>query len=258
MKNYEIKINSNMTCEIEKYLGSDTEVYIPSEIDGYKVTGIGRFAFDECSNLTNVTIPDGVRSIGESAFAYCKNLTNITIPASVENIDTYAFAGCKNLTNITIPASVRSMGWGVFACCSRLTSINVDKNNPVYHSAGNCMIETESKTLALGCKNSVIPSDGSVTKIGDGAFYVYNKLTNIIIPGAVTSIGDGAFYGCRNLTNMTILGAIANIGESAFEGCDSLTEINFTGTKAQWESIEKGDDWDEDTGFYVVRCIDDE
>lgn len=280
MKNYEIGIcKLNMTCKIEKYLGSDTEVCIPSEIDGYKVTHIGSCAFYECNSLTSVTIPDGVLSIGSSAFCDCSNLVNVTIgdsvtsignsafdgcgsltgviiPGSVTSIGHYTFARCHNLTSITIPKNVASIGWGAFAGCFSLMSIKVDKNNLVYHSAGNCLIETESKRLALGCKDSTIPSDGSVASIGEGAFYICSELTNIIIPNNVTNIGDGAFSGCRNLTNATVSGAITSIGESAFDGCSSLAEINFTGTKAQWKGIEKGDDWDEDTGKYIVRCTD--
>ena len=67
--------------------------------------------------------------------------------------------------------------------------ITVADGNTVYHSAGNCLIETESKTLVLGCKNSVIPTDGSVTSIGEYAFYGCTSFTSVTIPSSVTSIG---------------------------------------------------------------------
>ena len=79
------------------------------------------------------------------------------------SIGDYAFYNRSGLTSATIPDSVTSIGYGAFYGCTGLTSIVVEDGNPVYHSAGNCIIETDSKTLILGCKTSVIPDDGSVT-----------------------------------------------------------------------------------------------
>ena len=73
------------TDEITNYTGSATELSIPSEIDGYKVTHIGWDAFYQCAQLKSVTIPDSVTSIGIYAFACCTSLTSITIPDN-ENI----------------------------------------------------------------------------------------------------------------------------------------------------------------------------
>ncbi len=74
-----------------------------------------------------------------------------------------------------------------------IETIEVEKGNPYYHSEGNCLIETATKTLVLGCKNSVIPDDGSVTKIGKCAFNGCQKLNYIVIPDCVTEIGYMAF-----------------------------------------------------------------
>ena len=80
---YGYKILDDGTVEITGYTGSDTEIVIPSEIEGKAVTSIGETAFYYCKGLTRVTIPDSVTSIGEAAFYYCKGLTSITIPDSV-------------------------------------------------------------------------------------------------------------------------------------------------------------------------------
>ena len=99
--------------------------------------------------------------------------------------------------------------------------------NKKYHSANNCIIETDTKTLVVGCKASITPSDGSVTSIGDSAFYNCSGLTNITIPDSVTSIGWGAFSGCSGLTSVTLPDSVTSIGYGAFRSCSGLTSITI-------------------------------
>ena len=167
----------------------------------------------------------------------------VIIPAGVTSIGDRAFWKCKSLKSIVIPKSVTSIGDSVFLGCSKLESIAVEQGNPIYHSEGNCIIETKSKTLIAGCKNSVIPDDGSVTSIGKDAFWSCSSLTSIVIPNSVTSIGEFAFWSCSSLTSIVIPDSVTEIEGWAFSDCKSLKTIEYTGTEEQWEAVKKGWDW---------------
>ncbi len=200
------------------------------------VTSIGNDAFYGCTSLTSIEIPNSVTSIGDWVFT-CTSLISINIPNSVTSIGDYAFSNCTSLTSINIPSSVTSIGNWAFYGCSSLESITVESGNEYYHSIDNCIIETATNTLIVGCKNSIIPN--SVTSIGNDAFYGCTSLTSIEIPNSVTSIGWYAFCGCTSLTSIEIPNSVTSIGNEAFSHCTSLTDIY-----CQAESQPEG--WDTD------------
>lgn len=225
-----------------------TTASIPAVFKGLPVTTIGKGAFSGCSGLTNVTIPDSVTTIGSYTFSGCVGLTSVTIPESVITIGSSAFwecsglssvtisngvtiivdgafKGCSGLTSVTIPDSVTVIGVEAFSGCSGLESLTVNENNTTYNSNGNCIIETASKKLILGCKNSVIPNDGSVTTIGSSAFDGCIGLTSLTIPDDVTTIDGGAFNKCSGLMSVTIGNGVTTIGRFAFYGCSELTSV---------------------------------
>ena len=220
--------------------------------DDDSITIIGESAFYRCIYLTSIAIPNSVTSIGPQAFRECTSLIDLTLGDGIESIEDWAFFACHSLPNVIIPNSVTSIGIGAFAGCIAVESMTVATGNPVYHSAGNCIIETATDTLIAGCKNSEIPLDGSVTSIGDCAFYDCTSLESITIPDSVTSIGDCAFYDCTSLESITIPDSVTSIGREAFSRCSSLETIYFLGTEAEWNAIDKAFYWDYNTGDYVV------
>ena len=195
------------------------EIEIPKS-----VTVIECGAFQGCSRLAKVVIRDGVPAIGFAAFYGCASLSGIEIPKSVTVIEGEAFSGCTRLERITIPKTVAKVGREVFSGCNALRAIEVAEGNPVYRSAGNCLIEIESKTLIAGCKNSVIPEDGSVTVIGGKAFHNLSALSALVIPEGVTEIKNWAFDGC-GLTALTIPASVEMIEEGAFLRLGALCTI---------------------------------
>jgi len=202
-----------------------TAIVIPAEYEGKPVTRISNIAFRNCVNLTMVTIPDSVTSIGWAAFSGCTGINSIVIPESVIEIGQSAFYGCRNLTSVAIPSSVVKIGIYAFERCFGLESIEVDSGNSVYYSEENCIIEKETRSVILGCKNSLIP-DG-VVSIGDDAFYQCKELNKLIIPDGVVSIGDNAFEYCEGLVEVHIPSSVTNIGKAAFVGCKNLEIIEI-------------------------------
>ena len=226
---------------------------IPGTIDGKKVTSIGWRAFEDCSKLTSITIPESVTRIGYKAFYKCSSLTNITIPNSVTSIGDETFCGCSsltsitipnsvtsigkkvffdciNLTNITIPNSVTSIGDEAFEYCRSLTSINVSKNNKNYCSVDGVLFSKDKKKIIkypIKKEGTSYKIPNSVTSIEDNAFRLCSSLTSITIPNSVTSIGNSAFCWCENLTNITIPKGITRIGDKVFSSCHSLISITI-------------------------------
>lgn len=252
-----------------------TSVTIPNS-----VTSIGSSAFIKCSGLTSIDISDSVISIDNYVFSDCTGLTSITIPDSVTSIGSFAFSGCTSLTSIAIPNSVTSIGDDAFhntAWYSNQPDGLVYAGKVAYNYKGimpnNSSITLEDGTLGIadcafkGCSgltSIVIPDSvtsigwgafngctgltsiiipNSVTSIGSSAFFKCSGLTSIVISDSVTSIGSYAFRGCTGLTNIVISDSVTSIEKCAFDGCTGLTNITFTGTKAQWNAISKGSNW---------------
>ena len=239
----------------------------------FPVVAIDRAAFRNCSALTSVTIPRTVTAIGEHAFAGCTALDSVEISDldrwcgidfesesanpcyhahrlflkgmevtepeisdAVTTISSFAFSGCTSIISVHIPSAVTSIGSVSFSNCTSLTSITVDDGNPVYDSRDSCnaIIETASRTLIVGCQNSVIPV--SVTAIGDWAFYCCTGLTSIYIPNSVSKIGFEAFYCCSSLQGIHIPGSVRSIGDTAFEYCPSLTSMSVASNNPRYDS----------------------
>lgn len=137
----------------------------------------------------------------------CKD-KNIVLPDTYQGLPVTmlsdeVFYNCDFIESVYIPASIIEITGSRFTNspfrnCPNLERIEVDPENTVFHSSGNCLIITERKLLIAGCKNSILPNDGSVKTLGFTAFMGCN-IERVIIPDSVTVVGMSAFYKCNNL-----------------------------------------------------------
>ena len=262
----EVTYKRNYYSEYHNYSGA---VVIPATViynsKTYSVTSIGDYAFDGCTGLTSVTIPNSVTTIGYWAFYNCTGLTSVTIPNSVTSIGDDAFRYCTGLTSITIGNSVTTIGSGAFWGCTGLTSVTIPNSvtsigNEAFHNtswynnqpnglvyAGNVLYSYKG---TMPQNTSIVIKDGTLG-IGSDAFYNCDGLTSITIPGSVTIIGSDAFYNTAwynnqpdglvyagkvlykykgtmpQNTSIVIEDGTLGIAGSAFLGCTGLTSVTI-------------------------------
>ena len=181
---------------------------------------IGNSAFQGCTGLTSITIPNSVTTIWYSAFLGCTRLTSVAISNSLTTIGTGAFQGCSGLTSVTIPNSVTTIEAGAFWDCSGLTSVTISNS-----------VTTIGYGIFNGCSGlTSVTIPNSVTTIGEFAFWCCTGLTSVTIPNSVTTIGQYAFYGCTGLTSVTIPSNVSTIWDYAFRQCIGLTSVIIPGS----------------------------
>lgn len=205
-------------CAVEK----DGEYANPAHITGTLLLN--------GSPLTDVVIPDGVTVIEDYTFYGCKTISSIQIPDSVTAIGECALYGCEKLDKMTVSAAVSEIGDGAFSACDNVTIIDIAESNAHYKNIEGCLVEVGSKTLIKGFNNGKIPTDGSVTRLGEYAFSGCEELTSITVPDCVETIGSSAFSNCEKLQSITLPKNLTVVRSSVFSGCTALTSITLPDT----------------------------
>lgn len=195
-KKYSRKSNfvfDKVTGTIERYKGKEDICIVPPIIKGIEVKAISKYAFNKCTSLSKIELPESITYIGNGSFSDCERLVSINIPDGITTIGDYTFSSCKSLKSIDIPNSVTSIGASAFSDCYKLSSIDIS----------------------------------NVTHIGKRAFADCTSLTTISIPDSITYIDEYTFSGCEALASVDLSSNLVSIDKSAFSGCTSLSEIDI-------------------------------
>lgn len=181
---------------------------------------VAQSAFQSCTALASVAIPDTVTSLGPSAFAYCRGLEEVSLPDSLSNIGAGAFLGCVALKEITVPKSVRSIGTRAFSDCVGLTRVRIDSSSAIIgeYAFSKCGAVISDENPLTDENKLVIELGDGVTDVLAYAFQSCLALDSIVIPDSVSSIGLGAFGNCTNLAVVKIGAGVEAIGTGAFRG----------------------------------------
>lgn len=183
---------------------TDTDVLIPDEINGEPVVCIAASAFEGNDTIVSLSLPDSVTQLGSFIFYDCPSLRMIRFGKYYGDQYTVIAGYCPNLDYLV-----------------------VDPENKIVHSDRNCVINTETKTLIMGCSGSIIPDDGSVLIIDGYAFQCCSGLTSITVPSPVITIEQNAFTSCFGLISVDISDSVTTIEQKAFSSCRSLKEVRL-------------------------------
>ncbi|MBE7011425.1 MAG: leucine-rich repeat domain-containing protein [Ruminococcaceae bacterium] len=273
-------LTSDNGKRIISYIGDENDIVIPNYVSNKHITTVAPLSSpdnmisifgERASEITSISISDGIKIIGPTAFYSCNNASNtFDIPESVNYIGAYAFYGCEkmsgelnipdgveyifpaafakclNITSLTLPESIKAIGsYGFFSCSNISGELKIpEKVSRIEDYAftycggltGNLSLP-DVKHIGDGVFAYCTNVSGNVTLtdatyIGDNAFLRCEKITGgLDLPNA-THIGNGAFGGCSRLNGMlTLSDSLEYIGYSAFESC------SFTGTLTLPESL---------------------
>lgn len=252
-----------MTAQVSDYQNSPIDVVIPPTIeysgDMYSVTKIGRKAFNQCTSLKSLEIPNSVIEIDKSAFSNCNSLESLVLVSGKSRLDGASQSGLTScpirsmyigryiggesiinkdsIRNLTIAGNA---DYPKLHGCTSLQSVTIEssKSYIAYEAFWGCTgltsIDIPNSVTEIGGKAfygctglTSIDIPNSVTKINGSTFYNCTGLTRIDIPNSVTSIGPNVFRGCTGLTRVDIPNSVTSIGSTAFQGCTSLTSIDI-------------------------------
>lgn len=242
----------NKTAVITKYNGKETTVTIPETFEEYTVIEIGRNAFKENYDISEVVFPETIKRIGQSAFELCISIEEIKLPEALETIGNTAFANCRGLKKVDISSNVNTIGICAFTGCTSLETINVANDNKNYVSDDKGVLFTKDyKELIqypLGSKATNYEIPNNVTSIASYAFEKAQFIEKAICPDTLKAVGSYAFqastlkeisfkngfeevgafaFNESKLTSVELGTSIKKIGESAFAWCTELESMYF-------------------------------
>ena len=218
---------TTFTAENLKYKVTDAEAKTV-ELTGYETKPEGALTIP--ATVTNESTEYSVTSIGSSAFSWCSQLTAVTIPEGVATIGSSAFESCSSLTEVTIPASAINIGNWVFDHCSALTAIHVAEGNTAYSSEDGVLFNKDKTTLVcypIGKTETTYTVPATVTTFTTSAFENCTALAQINLPNSLTDMASRTFYGCTSLKEVTLPDGVTQLMGFNFTDCSALEKVTL-------------------------------
>ncbi len=191
------------------------------------ITEIKRMAFFYCDSLSEVKLPEGLKSIGHNAFA-ATNVSSITLPPSVTFVDFGGLSSVKNLTvmdgdspiefDFSAVRNISSLSWG-----RPWESLTFNVDSLVSLTIGNPITTVPANKFSGLTKLKTVKLGTGLKEIGDNAFSGCTALEEVIVPPSVESIGVSAFDGDTKLKSIIMGHSVKTIGEKAFNGAPAAT-----------------------------------
>lgn len=218
------------------------------------ITGVDSSAFQYCTNLEEIIIPDSLTKIGQYAFRYCRSLIHVIIPKSVTIIGDDAFYNCTSLKSFTVDENNKYYSndeYGALFDKEKITMIQFPSGNIVTEYTVPDSVKNIKIRAFLKCSNLIevtVPAGvkkiaaftfsgcsdlakvtiyEGLTEIENYAFQYCTSLESVIIPDSVTQIDSGAFHGCISLKHITLSESLMGISSSTFSGCSELYSITI-------------------------------
>lgn len=197
---------------------NNVRYYLPNSLEKVTVIsgGIIASAFENCNNIKEISVTDGLLGIPSYAFFNCESLTTLSIGDSYRTVGDYAFSGCKKLM-ISINNTVTQIGEGAYKDCLYLQSVDLS----------TYITQIKDHTFE-GCINLAITTvPDAITKIGDYAFSGCKSMNSFTIPSGVKNIGSFAFKDCTRFQTFSFPQTVETIGEGALSGCYNITILSI-------------------------------
>ena len=247
LQDFTFSANGDGTCTVTGYTGADASVVIPGRnADGLPVRAIGDQAFEGCTGMVQVTLPDTAAEIGSRAFAGCTGLKEIRLSENTESIGSLAFSGCTSLISIELPDRITSVGDNPFAFCDALSVVLLSEDHACLSLADGMLYTRDDHRLIWVANDEAYESRAiceGTEIIGGAAFAGCRMLERISVPDSVTQIRARAFEGCVGLQLADIPGSVTDMGENVFDGCpdDLLIRTEKDSAAYAWARAQRRD-----------------
>lgn len=227
--------------EIQEYIGTSSEVIIPSTIKGYPVKvvdGLNKDVIRQLvipdsvvtlksrigKNIEEVSLPDSLTTLPDGCFFECENLRYVKIPSKVTEIPVAAFRE-SGIEKIDFPENLITIGRLAFYGCSFET----------FHVPDSVQtIGTYAFSSCMNLKEIKLPED--LTVLEEGIFYRDNCLAKVNYLPKLQSIEKGAFSGTA-ISTITFAETVRGIASYSFSNCKNLKYVVFRGNiLSMWSS----------------------